>query len=93
MNMQAPLRLEQSSRPLEDRLSLVTGSTGGIGLGTARALAAAGSSVMLDGLDKIEQIAEAHSIELGALSVFLSSDAALSITGTALPVGGGCTAH
>ena len=42
MNMQAPLRLEQSSRPLEDRLSLVTGSTGGIGLGTARALAAAG---------------------------------------------------
>ena len=93
MNMQAPLRLEQSSRPLEDRLSLVTGSTGGIGLGTARALAAAGSAVMLDGLDKIEQIAEARFIELGALSVFLASDAAASITGTALPVGGGWTAH
>ena len=93
MNMQAPLRLEQSSRPLEDRLSLVTGSTGGIGLGTARALAAAGSAVMLNGLGKTEQIAEARFIELGALSVFLASDAAASITGTALPVGGGWTAH
>jgi 3-hydroxybutyrate dehydrogenase len=31
--------------------------------------------------------------ELGALSVFLASDAAASITGTALPVDGGWTAH
>ena len=93
MNMQAPLRLEQSSRPLEDRLSLVTGSTGGIGLRTARALSAAGSAVMLNGLGKTEQIAEAQSIELGALSVFLASDAAASFTGTALPVGDGWTAH
>jgi 3-hydroxybutyrate dehydrogenase len=43
---------------------------------------------MLDGLG-----AEAQSIELGALSVFLASDAAASITGTALPVGGGWTTH
>jgi 3-hydroxybutyrate dehydrogenase len=31
--------------------------------------------------------------ELGALSVFLASDAAASITGTALPVDGGWTAY
>ena len=31
--------------------------------------------------------------ELGALTVFLASDAAASITGTALPVDGGWTAH
>ena len=31
--------------------------------------------------------------ELGALTVFLSTDAAASITGVALPVDGGWTAH
>jgi len=31
--------------------------------------------------------------ELGALTVFLASDAAASITGIALPVDGGWTAH
>ena len=58
MNIQAPIRLEQSSRPLEGRVSLITGSTSGIGLGIARALAAAGSAVMLNGIGKPEDIAE-----------------------------------
>src|SRR5262245_10545622 len=58
MNIQAPLRLEQSSRALAGRVSLVTGSTSGIGLGIARALAAAGSAVMLNGFGKPEDIAE-----------------------------------
>jgi 3-hydroxybutyrate dehydrogenase len=58
MNIQAPLRLEEASRPLEGRVSLVTGSTSGIGLGIARALAAAGSAVVLNGFGKPEDIAE-----------------------------------
>jgi 3-hydroxybutyrate dehydrogenase len=36
-------------RPLEGRAAIVTGSTSGIGLGIARALAEAGSAVMLNG--------------------------------------------
>src|SRR6476646_8641093 len=57
MNIQAPLRLEKISRPLEDRVALVTGSTSGIGLGIARALAAAGSAVVLNGFGKPDEIA------------------------------------
>jgi 3-hydroxybutyrate dehydrogenase len=60
MNIQAPLRLDQAARPLEGRISLVTGSTSGIGLGIARALAAAGSAVVLNGFGKPEDIAEAQ---------------------------------
>src|ERR1700749_1772995 len=58
MNIQAPLHLEQAGRALEGRVSLVTGSTSGIGLGIARALAAAGSAVVLNGFGKPEDIAE-----------------------------------
>ena len=57
MNIQAPLRLEQSSRPLDGRVSLITGSTSGIGLGIARALAAAGSAIVLNGFGKPEDFA------------------------------------
>jgi len=43
-------------QPLKDKLSLITGSTCGIGLGLARALAAAGSAVLLNGFGKPEDI-------------------------------------
>src|SRR4249919_2830137 len=58
MNIQASLHVEQMARPLEGKVSLVTGSTSGIGLGIARALAAAGSAIVLNGFGKPEDIAE-----------------------------------
>ena len=39
-------------------MSLVTGSTSGIGLGIAQALAAAGSAVVLNGFGKPQEIAD-----------------------------------
>jgi 3-hydroxybutyrate dehydrogenase len=53
-NDQAPGRT--SRRPLEGRAAIVTGSTSGIGLGIARALAEAGSAVMLNGFGDREEI-------------------------------------
>lgn len=44
-------------RPLASRVTVVTGSTSGIGLGVARALAAAGASVVLHGLGDRAEIA------------------------------------
>lgn len=44
------------SRPLSGRLALVTGSTSGIGLGVARALAGAGADVVLNGFGPPDQI-------------------------------------
>jgi 3-hydroxybutyrate dehydrogenase len=42
------------------KVSLVTGSTSGIGLGIARALAAAGSEIVLNGFGKPEEVADAQ---------------------------------
>jgi len=47
-----------AARPLAGRVALVTGSTSGIGLGIARALAAAGADVALNGFGEREAIAE-----------------------------------
>src|SRR5215472_14504161 len=43
---------------LAGKVSLVTGSTSGIGLGIARALAAAGSEIVLNGFGKPDQVAD-----------------------------------
>jgi 3-hydroxybutyrate dehydrogenase len=45
------------ARPLSGRSAVVTGSTSGIGLGIARALAAAGAGVMLNGFGDATEIA------------------------------------
>ena len=47
-----------SREVLAGKVSLVTGSTSGIGLGIARALAAAGSEIVLNGFGKPEEIAK-----------------------------------
>jgi 3-hydroxybutyrate dehydrogenase len=56
--MNKPLTYDEmtTARPLAGRVSLITGSTSGIGLGIARALAAAGSAVVLNGFGKVEEI-------------------------------------
>jgi 3-hydroxybutyrate dehydrogenase len=49
-------RSPAAAQSLKGKVSLVTGSTSGIGLGIARALAAAGSAVILNGFGKPEEI-------------------------------------
>jgi 3-hydroxybutyrate dehydrogenase len=41
-------------RPLAGQVAVVTGSTSGIGLGIARALAAAGAAIVLNGLGRAD---------------------------------------
>ncbi len=56
------------AHPLEGRVAVVTGSTSGIGLGIARALASAGADVVLNGLgeaDAIEATRAALAAETG----------------------------
>jgi len=43
---------------LAGKVALVTGSTSGIGLGIARALAGAGAAVVLNGFGAVEEIAK-----------------------------------
>jgi len=58
MNMHAPFAATSAASSLEGKVSLVTGSTSGIGLGIARSLAAAGSAVVLNGFGRPEDIVE-----------------------------------
>jgi 3-hydroxybutyrate dehydrogenase len=55
MNVATPIR-DLATRALEGKVSLVTGSTSGIGLGIARALAAQGSAIVLNGFGKADEI-------------------------------------
>ena len=53
MNIQ--INPQTVTRPLLGRASLITGSTSGIGLGIARALARAGSTIVLNGLGSADE--------------------------------------
>lgn len=56
MNIAMTERGKSAATSLNDKVSLITGSTSGIGLGIARALAGAGSAVILNGFGKPEEI-------------------------------------
>jgi 3-hydroxybutyrate dehydrogenase len=56
MNVQQRLPITAFERPLEGKAAIVTGSTSGIGLGIARALACAGASVVINGLGKPDEL-------------------------------------
>jgi 3-hydroxybutyrate dehydrogenase len=66
----APAFAAQSRRPLTGRVALVTGSTSGIGLGILEQMAAAGASVVMNGLgdarqleSELQRVRDAHGVE------------------------------
>ncbi|KRR05284.1 3-hydroxybutyrate dehydrogenase [Bradyrhizobium valentinum] len=76
MNIQLKTRDASALRPLTGKVSLVTGSTSGIGLGIARALAAAGSAVVLNGFGAAAEIARTRNQIAADFAVEVSYSAA-----------------
>src|SRR5258708_22603374 len=76
MNIQLKTQAGSASRSLAGKVSLVTGSTSGIGLGIARALAEAGSEVVLNGLGVASEIAKTREQISGDFGVKVSYSAA-----------------
>lgn len=77
MNIQIKSHAAGDTRILDGRVALVTGSTSGIGLGIARALAAAGANVALNGFGTVEEIGRAKSAiesDYGVKTIYSAAD-------------------
>ena len=76
--MNIAIRLDNSKigQALAGKVSLVTGSTSGIGLGIARALAAAGSEIVLNGFGKPQEVADVQAKIAGDFKVRVSYSSA-----------------
>ena len=77
MNISVKPQASNAQRALFGKVALVTGSTSGIGLGVARALAAAGAEVVLNGLGvaaEIDRTREQIAAEFGVKASFSPAD-------------------
>ena len=77
MNIEVMGRVDKSARALDGKVALVTGSTSGIGLGIARALAGAGADIVLNGFGTPDDIAAARETiegDFGVRAVHLGAD-------------------
>jgi 3-hydroxybutyrate dehydrogenase len=77
MNIQVKSQAARDARILVGKVALVTGSTSGIGLGIARALAAAGANVVLNGFGSAEEITrtrDAIEAEHGVRALYSAAD-------------------
>lgn len=84
------------ARLLGERVAVVTGSTSGIGLGIARALAAQGAAIMLNGFGSAEEIertrrelSDRHHVEVGFSAADMSDPAQVRgmVEATAMQLG------
>src|SRR3954470_1985473 len=71
------MKIEPSLHPMSGRVAVITGSTSGIGLGIARALAAAGADVVLNGFgapEEIERIRSQIVADFGVQAAYAAAD-------------------
>lgn len=76
MNFVRTMPAEAKTKSLSERVAIVTGSTGGIGLGIARALAADGASVVLNGFGDAAEIARIRAALAEEFGVSVGYDSA-----------------